>query len=163
MTYRSSKDQKMREVTKAWKLLIPPIGWAFAIWGIIYMFNLMFVVYMVLPCSWVPLRNNDLIFGQIGYLFSINMLTQGAWLIVWLKGTPTAMLIAGAINFYMLSNGLVILQYAMYANLSMYEIISLRAGFSLYCGWVAAANIVNVAYVLKSSGFGSKDTELMWS
>jgi len=63
----------MREVTKAWKLLIPPIGWAFAIWGIIYMFNLLFVVYMVLPCSWVPLRNNDLIFGQIGYLFAINM------------------------------------------------------------------------------------------
>ena len=73
------------------------------------------------------------------------------------------MLIAGAINFYMLSSGLVILQYAMYAKLSLFEIISLRAGFSLYCGWVAAANIVNVAYVLKSSGFGSKDTELMWS
>lgn len=60
----------------------------------------------------------------------------------------------------LLSTGLVILQYSMYAKLSLFEIISLRAGFSIYIGWVTAASILNVTYVLLSSGM--KNNHVAW-
>merc|ERR1712127_365595 len=89
---------------------------------------------MSLPTSWVPSRNNELIFGQIGYLFAINFFSQGLWLIVWKRSNPVSFIICGAIIACMLSSGLLILQYSMYAKLSTFEIIALRAGFSIYIG-----------------------------
>ena len=62
------------------------------------------------------------------------------------------MLGASLINSVLLSTGLVILQKAQYAKLNTFEIITLRAAFSIYIGWVCAANIVNLIYVFYSSG-----------
>jgi len=107
---------------------------------------------MVLPGTWVTSRNDDLIFGQIGYLLAINFALQAAWLFVWKVSTPVAFIFAGAIIFGLLTTGLAILQYTMYAPLNTYEIISLRAGFSIYIGWVTAASILNISYILYSSG-----------
>jgi len=72
MTYITGKDKKMREIVREWNHAINPIGWAFAIWGVIYFFNFVFIIYASLPCSWVPKRSNDVIFGQIGFLFAVN-------------------------------------------------------------------------------------------
>jgi hypothetical protein len=107
-------DNKMKDISKQWIIAINPIPWAFAIWGIIYLFLTSFVIYMSIPTSWVPSRNNKLIFGQIGYLFAINFFSQGLWLIVWKKSNPVSFVICGAIISVMLSSGLLILQYSMY-------------------------------------------------
>jgi len=101
-----------------------------------------------------------LIFGQCGYLFAINWFVQALWLVIWKRSTPTAFLLALVDIAILLSTGLVILQYSMYAKLSLFEIISLRAGFSIYIGWVTAASILNVSYVLLSSGM--KNNHVAW-
>jgi len=49
----------------------------------------------------------------------------------------------------------------MYSELNLFEIIFLRAGFSIYVGWLTAANILNVTYILISSGL--KSNQVMWS
>jgi len=61
----------------------------------------------------------------------------------------------------MLVTGLAILEYSMYAELNLFEIIFMRAGFSIYVGWLTAANILNVTYILYSSGLQSN--QVMWS
>lgn len=152
----------MNEIANSWAIAFRPDRWAFRIWAVIYTFQIIFVVYMALPCSWVPSRNNDLIFGSIGYLFAINMLLNGTWLIVWVYNTPTSMLGSTLIISALLSTGLVILQKTQYdANLNTFEIIILRGGFSIYFGWVTAANIMNIIYTFYSSGLHSN--QAVWS
>lgn len=51
-------------------------GWAFAIWLPIYMANGMYAIYAALPASWVPERNDSLIFEEIGYNFAVNIFFQ---------------------------------------------------------------------------------------
>ena len=54
--------------------MITPAGFAFAIWGVIYALITGFVVYQALPTTWVPDRNDDLIFNKIGFVFMANLL-----------------------------------------------------------------------------------------
>jgi len=61
----------------------------------------------------------------------------------------------------MLVTGLAILQYSMYADLNLFEIIFLRASFSIYIGWVTAANILNVVTILYASNL--RTNQVMWS
>jgi len=85
---------------------------------------------------------------------------QGLWLAVWKNSTPICFLLAGIINAAMLGSGLLMLQYSMYSKLNTIEFITMRIGFSIYCAWLAAANILNVSYILYSSGFQSN--QVMW-
>jgi hypothetical protein len=89
------------------------------------------------------------------------MVTQSMWLFFWIKNEPWAFIVASFINSVMLSTGLVILQKTMYANLNMFEIISFRAGFSIYIGWLTAAQIVQFIYIFYSSGL--KSNQVRWS
>ena len=61
-------------------IALQPAGWAFSIWGIIYCLLGVFVVYSILPDTWVPSRSNELIFNQIGWWFPVNMILNGIWL-----------------------------------------------------------------------------------
>jgi len=38
-----------KEVADQWNLRLTPAGWAFAIWGIIYLLLLFFAIYQALP------------------------------------------------------------------------------------------------------------------
>jgi hypothetical protein len=55
------------DISDQWDLRIMPAGWAFSIWGIIFTLLGVFVGYQALPSSWVPGRNDTLIFEDIGY------------------------------------------------------------------------------------------------
>ena len=59
---------------------IQPAGWAFAIWSVIYSLLAAFAVYQALPDSVASSRNNDFIFNEIGWLWSINMLVGSTWI-----------------------------------------------------------------------------------
>lgn len=68
---------------KQWDVRVTPAGFAFAIWGVIYLLLIGFTIYQALPLSWVTSRNDELIFGQIGWLFAININLNTLWLVVW--------------------------------------------------------------------------------
>jgi len=67
-------------------LSIQPAGGAFSIWGVIYLLLSIFVVYQALPDRFVPTRNNKVIFEEIKWVFSINMVINGLWLVVFMMG-----------------------------------------------------------------------------
>jgi len=64
-----------------------PATYAFSIWALIYTLISVFAIYQALPNAWVPSRNNELIFGQIGYTFTINMIANGIWLVIFMTNT----------------------------------------------------------------------------
>lgn len=150
--------------------MIQPAGRAFAIWGVIYSLILVFAVYQALPDSWTQqnsclktARNNELIFGKIGYVFFINMLLNAAWLVVFGQNELWAFCLSWCIIVGMVITQTIIMRLAVRNELNIVEYIGLKVGFSIYNGWVSAATILNTAFVIKSADIGFfMDHEVGW-
>lgn len=59
-----------------------------------------------------------------------------------------------------LGTNLYMMMMSTRAEVNVTEWISIRGGFSIYSGWVTAATILNVTYMLKS--FGLADPDIPW-
>ena len=85
---------------------IEPVGWTFAIWGVIYGCLLMFVIYQALPAEYVPDRPDDLIFNQIGGVFILNMILSSFWFTFYFHESTGGYITAQIIIFGMFSTAL---------------------------------------------------------
>jgi len=97
------------EITTLWDTRIDPAGYAFSIWGLIYSLIAVFTIYQAIPSEWVPDRNDELIFEDIGYVFISNMLCNGAWLVLFQTNNVYGMMAALVDIIYMLSSNLYIM------------------------------------------------------
>ena len=122
---------------------IAPSGYAFAIWGPIYTGWGLLILYQALPSEWVPSRNDKLIFNDIGYIMTANMIANSSWFLFnsfnnsWFYNFGSF----GSITF-MLANSLYILYQASKAEVDWFELVAVRGTFSLYAGWLSAAIIL---------------------
>jgi len=132
-----------------------PAGWAFSIWGIIFSLLGVFTVYQALPTSWVPGRNNTLIFEDIGYQFFINMMVLSLWPILFWFNNAAGFAISLVAILFVLSSDWYMLLMSQKANVNWVEWISIRAQFSINSGWVTAATILNVSLMLKAMGLAA--------
>ena len=114
-----------------------------------------FVIYAVLPASWVATRNDDLIFNQIGWWFPANMILNGIWLPTFQSNTTFGFIFAFIIICAMLTTTLVMAKRACNAELEVIEIICLRSAMSIYSGWLGAATILSFSIMLKVLGMTS--------
>ena len=144
--------QSLTEITDNIGALIEPDGYAFAIWGLIYSLLGVFTVYQALPSSWVPSRNDQLIYYDIGYVFFANMIINGVWLIIFQTYTGAGMILGLLDIALMLASNLYIKMVSNRTSVNIPEWIGLRAGFSIYSGWVTAATILNATFLLKFFG-----------
>ena len=92
----------LTEIKKKWNIKIQPASYSFAIWGIIYLTLIMFVVYQALPEKMVPSRNNDFIFSQVGYWFPSTMFLNGLWLMFFTRDNKWTFLMTEIVNFLLL-------------------------------------------------------------
>jgi len=76
------------QISDEFPTLITPAGYAFSIWGVIYTFLAIFVVYQLVKYKSM---NKKLIFEDIKYTFSANMVLNAAWILVFCFGTPVSM------------------------------------------------------------------------
>jgi len=120
----------------------------------------MFVIYQALPDSMVPDRNNELIFEDIGYVFLINMLLNGIWLVIFQTNSVIGFTVGALVIAGILSTDLFMMMKSTRTPVNVYEWISMRGGFSIYSGWVSAATILNISYMLKS--WGLVDGNIFW-
>ena len=157
---QSVATYSLRDITDQWSISVDPATWAFAIWGLIYSLLGMFVVYQALPDSMVPDRNNDLIFEDIGYVFAANMIFNGLWLVIFQTNTVIGFTLGALVIAGILSTDLYMMMKSTRTPVNIYEWISMRGGFSIYSGWVSAATILNVSYMLKS--YGLEDGNIPW-
>jgi len=157
-TSNSFSRNTQAEIAEEWDVRIMPAGWAFSIWGVIYLFLVTFVAYQALPANSVKERSNVLILDRIGMTFVLNMLANALWLVCFGFNTPLAFFIALLDIIALLATGVKIMMLASRAELTKFERFIIGGGFTLYNGWVSAATILNVSFFLKSCGLG-KDQE----
>jgi len=157
------------EVVAQWQVKIAPAGWAFSIWGIIFTLLAGFTIYQGIPNDKISGgQTQSVIFGKVGYLYSINWLLNAAWICIFGMDNLAAFIITTFIIIGMYVTGMKILQIAVAEKLNnWWEKIFFRGGFSIYVGWLTAASILNVCFVLKGFGVDPQNTdvpnEMFWS
>ena len=62
--------------------LFTPAGYAFSIWGLIYLFLLGFVIYQG-RSLFVKVKNDDFV-EKIGFWFIISCIANSAWIFAWI-------------------------------------------------------------------------------
>tara|TARA_R110000868_G_scaffold61997_5_gene187841 strand:- start:1290 stop:2087 length:798 start_codon:yes stop_codon:yes gene_type:complete len=126
--------------------LFVPVGFTFAIWGIIYLSLFGSIIYQIFALLKKNQRN---LLGQslIGLWFSISSVLNVAWLFAWHYLLPLLAL------FIMI--GLLFSLIQIYRNLGIgvrqtkhSERFFMHLPFSLYLGWISVATIANSAAVL---------------
>lgn len=139
------------DVSDLYPTLITPSGFTFAIWSIIYVLLLLFIIYQILP------KNKDRTFlDQIGLFFGLSSLFNIVWLFLWHYDYIILSL------FFML--GLLLSLILIYlrlnigkVNISLQDRLFVHLPFSVYLGWISIATIANLSVVLTSirwNGFG---------
>lgn len=139
--------QTTGEISDKFPILFTPPRYVFAIWGLIYLFLLFFVIYQILPK-----QDDNIYIERIGNAFILSCLFNIAWIFSW------------HYEYFLLS---IILMAALLITLvfiySKLEIASNRLffgekafinfPFSIYLGWITIATIGNLSVFLYSLGY----------
>jgi len=100
----------------------------------------------------VPSRSDDFLFNKIGWLWSINMILNGAWLPTFQSNTTAGFICAQLIIIPMLATALIMGKRTVNNKLTATEMIGFRFGMSIYSGWLSTATILGAAIMLKTWG-----------
>uniref|UniRef100_A0A061S2L2 Membrane protein n=1 Tax=Tetraselmis sp. GSL018 TaxID=582737 RepID=A0A061S2L2_9CHLO len=133
------------EVSGRFPTPITPAGYAFSIWGLIYFFHAIFLVY-----QWLPFVNKPLVFGRVAYWNIALCAGNIAWMYVF---TNELLEVSAAVIWYMLfclaaiyfrihfHSGLSTL--AIKNRRSWLEYFCVYVPWSLYTSWLVGASLVN--------------------
>lgn len=134
-----------------------PAGWVFAIWGVIYLLLMVFVVYGLLPAG----RHNPRL-QRIGPLFLISNIANASWIVLWHWEHFAASL--GVIIVLLVSLLGIYFSVRFYGNPfrkatrasipkpGLSERMALRLPFSIYLGWIIVASLANLMVWFDRSG-----------
>ena len=143
------------ELSEKYQTIVTPAGYAFAIWGPIFIWEGIFAVAQMFPSlstspvveTVTPWWNCACLF-QIGWtLFFAQDMIQGA--LVCMLGILVSLLT-------------LILRTDYLPEISIKEYFLLRAPFSLHCGWIIAASVFHIN-VLADYNMSSQETMLMFA
>lgn len=128
-------------VADANETIIQPAGFAFSIWGIIYLLLFLWIIRMLTVKNTI-----DAIQMRLQLLPIINFLLNGAWII------------AFAFEAVLISTIIIVLLWV--SIFAMYQIVSKenyhwldRLPLSMYLGWVSLATVVNVFTLVDATNF----------
>ena len=130
------------------RTLITPVGWAFAIWGPLFLLSIIYAVWQALPAQ----RSNALL-ARIAWPAAVALAAQG----LWSTYTQLANLTFVSVLIILLSLGaLLVVMRALVeeVSLSRAERLLVAPAFSALAAWLTAASIVNVAASLRYHGLG---------
>jgi len=143
---------KVQTIINDYPLSIQPAGWAFSIWGIIYLLLAGFAVYQAIPTKYfgqVVYKNEELVFKDIKTLWIINMSVHTFWNLIFLTNSGAGFYLALIDIIVMLVTGYKLMAASMRNSVNWIEFITMRIGFSIYSAWLVAATILNITFVLK--------------
>lgn len=136
---------KTSVISSEYSSLFTPAGYAFSIWGVIYAFMLVFVIW-----QWVfPTREGitDSLVAKLGFWFAVSCLMNTAWIFAWhyRKIGLSVLFILGLLV------SLIFIQRVFSSELcSKLLCRGVRIGFDIYLGWIIAATIANISAFLVS-------------
>ena len=152
----------MKTVSDSYWNLFTPAGYAFSIWGLIYLGLVGFVFYTG-QSLFSKKDDNDPIVLQIGWWFVLSCIGNSTWVVAWLYNYT--LLSVGIMFVVLLSLIKIIINTRMELDahpLKRYLLIYWP--FAFYSGWISVAFIANIAALLTKNswdGFGLSD--VMWT
>ena len=147
----------MKTISDKYFNYFTPAGYAFSIWGLIYLGLLGFIFY-----SWRSLtkeKDEDSILLKIGWWFVISCLASSIWVVSWLADYTGASIFIMAVLLFSLLKIIINTRMELDAHpFKMYLFVFWP--FALYSGWVSVAIIANIAAFLTKihwDGWGISD------
>ncbi len=148
------------EVSNKYNTLIAPAGYAFSIWGLIYLMLIMFVGYQWY--SYYRLKQ-DAEIKQTGIWLSLANIANGLWIVAWLNESMGL----SVLLIFILLGSLIILTVRL--RLEIWDapkrtIFFIWWPLVIYLGWIIVASVSNVAAWLVSLGWqGGFLGEITWT
>lgn len=152
----------MKTVSDSYWNLFTPAGYAFSIWGIIYLGLLGFVLYTG-RSLFTKKEENDTIILEVGWWFVISCIGNSLWVVAWLYNYT---LVAAIIMFIVLISLIkIIINTRMELDFQpLHRYLLIYWPFAFYSGWISVAFIANISALLTKNnwdGFGI--SEVTWT
>lgn len=134
--------QSTNEISDRYDTLFAPIGFTFAIWGVIYLLLGVYSVYqLVVDHDWIR---------QITPWYIASSLLNGFWIIAW----HYEVIWASLIIIVGLLVTLIRITQVTHSTRSKWSLtLAMRLPFSVYFGWVTVATVANASALLVQQGF----------
>jgi len=145
------------EVSNSYRSLFTPAGYTFAIWGVIYLLLIGFVIYQGRGL-FKDVKNDDVVL-KTGWWFILSCLFNSLWVFAWIyEYTGVSCIFIFLLLFSLLK---IVVNNRMELDDEPLPIIAfVWWPFVIYSGWVTVASIANVStYLVKIDwdGFGWSD------
>lgn len=150
----------MASVSAKCQNLFTPAGYAFSIWGLIYLGLLGFVIYYGRSLFINEADQDDKTIEQIGWWFVISCVANSLWVIAWPFDYTLLSVLLMLVLFISLLRIVVLTKMELY-DAPLKRILFLWWPFCIYAGWVSVALIANIAAYLTKigwNGFGLSET-----
>jgi hypothetical protein len=139
----------MSTISDRYSNFFTPSGYAFSIWGLIYLGLLGFIFY-----SWrIVKEGNYLLLSKIGWWFVISCIANSFWVVAWLYdslGISVLLMILLFISLFKIIENADVIGWK---SQSLKTLIFVKWPFSIYFGWVSVALIANLAAFLTKIGW----------
>jgi hypothetical protein len=156
-------NQDVGQVSAKYDTVFAPAGITFAIWGLIYTSLLAFCVfhlYKAFAKTSSCQTNQDT--HNIGWLFSLNSIATGLWLIAWVNEQLFLSVILILIQLFTLIK-ISIKAHISNPDRSIQTKIFTQFPLSIYFGWICIASIANISAWLNSTDWnGMGISESYW-
>ena len=145
------------EISNQFDTLITPAGYAFSIWGLIYLSLFVFIIF-----QWVSFfkNQNHKTLLPASIWFGLSNIFNAIWIIVW----TSEMLATSVLMIFALLLCLLVLVVKLKLeiwNAPLDIIAFVWWPICIYTGWIVAASVVNTSVLLYS--FGLFENQVMWT
>lgn len=153
-------NQSVGEVSKLYDTLFTPAGYAFSIWGFIYLQLLAFVGF-----QWYVYfkdKSKDY-WNNTGYWFALSNIANAAWVVVWINEWIGVSVLIMIILLFAL------IQLVLRLKLEIWDaplriIAFIWWPITFYTGWIILATVANIAAFLVSIDFnGAPLSPVTWT
>lgn len=153
--------ETMASISAKFQNLFTPAGYAFSIWGLIYLGLLGFVIY------YGPFTKNtdakEKTVANVGWWFTISCIANCLWIITWLY-EYTLLSIPVMILLFISLLKIIENNLSIIGSKDIKTAIFLRWPFYIYSGWISVALIANIAaYLTKIDWPGFGISETVWT
>lgn len=152
----------MADISAKYQTLFTPAGYAFSIWGLIYLGILGFAIYYG-RSIFKPVSDEDNSLAEVGWWFVISCAANILWVVAWPFDYILISVLLMTVLFFSLLKIVVKSKMELY-NPPLKKFIFLWWPFCIYAGWVSVALLANIAAYLSKiewSGFGI--SEVIWT
>lgn len=153
--------ETMSTISAKYQNMFTPAGYAFSIWGLIYVGLFGFVIYYGPFTKQTEAKEKML--NHIGCWFIISCIANSLWVIAWLYEYTAMSILIMVILFVALLKIITNTPQAFKAA-DLKTRIFFRLPFSIYAGWISVALIANIAaYLKKIEWTGFVISEVTWT